>query len=292
MVGGGPAGLSAALVASGNGVRTLLVEAGPRLGGQVRRADAPVADLLGRAFPNGDALADAFGVQARDAGVPVRLGSAVTRIHGEDPLRLALSDGAGIEAGHVLVATGLVPRRLGVPGEALADRQRHARRIASTLRGRSVVVVGGGDEGCDIARCLAEAGARVQLLVRGRVTARHRFASALEGVDGLLVRSNAKVARFEGTGRLEAVVLEDGGRIEATEAFVRIGADPTLPRIDPPVARGADGRVVVDAAGRTSVPRIYAAGDLVRRSWQRYIAVACADGTIVARDVERALRSS
>lgn len=297
VVGAGPAGLSAALVASGNGVSTLVLEASPEVGGQISRADARVGDVLGQPVDDGAALAERLRAHARAAGFPIRTGAAVRGIRNVGGrFELDLVDGEALNARCVLVATGTRPRQLGVPGEARLARDAHARALANGLAGQSAVVVGGGDEAVDTARCLAEAGVRVTLLVRVALRARPRFADPLLARDDVEIRCGARVEAFEWSqgaeplpsDRLEAVRLTGGERLQADAAFVRIGAEPVLPPMDPMPECHFDGRLVVDGSGQTSVPGLYAAGDVVRPGAQRYVVVACADGTLVGRAVETA----
>ena len=298
VVGGGPAGMSAALVASLNGVEVLLLERADDLGGQIRRADAPVPDLLGAGVGSGTELADRFDAHLRGSRAQIRRGAGVRSLGGgsRHP-RLTLDSGEHLAARKVLLATGLAASRLGVPGEELADRERDPRK--SFHRGLKVVVVGGGDEAASLARDLARRGAEVTMLVRGQLSARPAFGDPARDQPGVEIREDSVVRAFEGEEAvatvvrtnvvLTNVVLTSGERIVADRGYVRIGAEPALPDIDPPLERLADGRLKVDEHLRTSQPDIYAAGDLIRPPGERYIAAALGDGAVVARKVEEDL---
>lgn len=287
VVGGGPAGMSAALVASLNLVDTLLLERSLRLGGQVRWADAPVPDLLGGPAEHGDELADRFAAHLLGSGAEVRTDTPVAAIRlVEEGFRLTLAAGEELTARRVLLATGLTHRRLGVPGEALANRLDRPRKALDGFRGQAIAVVGGGDEASSLATDLAVHGARVTLLVRHEMRARPKYGDAVRRQPGVDIRLGAVVAELEEDGARLAVELTSGDRLAADECFVRIGVEPALPVLEPRPEQRADGRVRVDAELRTSCPGLFAAGDLVRPAGEHYIATALADGAVVARRVE------
>lgn len=298
IVGGGPAGMSAALVAGLNRVETLLLERSDRLGGQVRWADAPVPDLLGAASCDGDELADRFAAHVRGTRARIRTGVAVDSVRlCAGSVRLTLRHGEVLDSCRVLLATGLRHRRLVVPGVELVDRIEAPRKTLERFGDQRVVIVGGGDEAASLADDLAVHGAMVTLLVRSRLRARPVYGDPVRRSPRIEIREGAVVAKFESLGArrgnalepVTAVLLTSGERLSADFCFVRIGVETSLPRIEPGLARRSDGRVRVDEQLRTSCDSLFAAGDLVRPPAERYIAAALADGAIVARNVERDL---
>jgi thioredoxin reductase len=291
VVGGGPAGLSAALVAADADLAVVVLEAAPRIGGQLRSADHPIGDLLGLPAPNGESILRAVEAQVRSSRLDVRLGQRVVRVApAAEGLTVELDAAEPLGARRVLLATGLVPRVLGVPGEAELSVPGRVREAAARFAGRRVIVVGGGDEAANTACVLAAAGAKVVLLVRDRLRARRAFRSELWASPRVEVRTGSPIRAFEGSGgRLEAVLLASGERIAADAAVVRIGAEPVLPKVEPLLVAWPDGRVRTDDAGRTSAPRVFAAGDLVVTAERRYVAVAMGLGTIAARAIAEEL---
>ncbi len=310
VVGGGPAGMSAALIASQNHLTTLLLEASERLGGQVRWADAPIPDLLGAEAATGDELADRFETHLGRSRARVQTAASVERIRcQEEILGVTLESGEDVMASRVLLASGLRHRKLGVPGIELADRVGAPRKELDRFRGCRVAIVGGGDEASSLAQDLAENGASVTLLVRSVLRARPRYAEAIRVHDAVEIRQPAVVASLEiegseevdsevvgggvaaggvagSQGRPVLVTLTNGEVIPVDECFVRIGVEPSVPKIDPPLLRLPDGRLQVDEHLRTSNVGLFAAGDLVRPPDERYIATALADGAVVGRRVE------
>ncbi|NUQ40109.1 MAG: NAD(P)/FAD-dependent oxidoreductase [Calditrichaceae bacterium] len=290
IVGGGPAGMSAALVAAGNGVDTLLLEGGEQLGGQVfRQIDDPVPDLLGHFTISGPDLVKKFVAHLQQQQVEYRTGIRVLRVSRQSAhLALKTGEGSEILARRVLLATGAVPRTLKVAGEHLAEAG-SARKEIERFRGNRVVIVGGGDEAAETAVRLAEAGAQVQMLVRAGLRARRRFRSRLLETPGIEILAGEQAAALVGKERLEAVKLISGKLLPAEVCFIRIGVEVQLPDILPPLARHPDGRVAVDEAGRTSVKGIFAAGDITVPPERRYISAAIGQGAAAARMVEAEL---
>lgn len=291
IIGGGPAGLSAALVAASNQLPCLILEQSSALGGQIRLADAPVLDVLGRRAKNGKKLIKRFcrQIHKRDS-IKTRCLSEIVRIRRETAcLRLELADGREYSARAVLLATGTRLRQLNIPGEDNLDTFDSARSAMHEYAGQSVVVVGGGDEAADLARCLAEKGAAVTMVLRAHLRARPRFAEPLRSQTGVKLIENVQLSKIEGQAGQRILTLDNRKIIEATEVFIRIGVEPVIPHIEPAIKQASDGRISVDAHGRTSVAGLYAAGDLCRLPEHRYVSVAIADGVIAARTIESQL---
>jgi alkyl hydroperoxide reductase subunit F len=290
IIGGGPAGMSAALVATGNSVDTLLLEKNKNLGGQVfKYIDDPVGDFLGQTAKDGKILAERFLEHIESQKVEYQTQMFIRRItRQEDHLHIEIENDKFLRARRVLLASGVRPRRLNVPGEfhAVAGS---ARKQIDRFRGTRVVIVGGGDEAAETAVRLASGGAQVFMLVRSQLGARLQFRAPLLATPGVEIMTGEQVAALEGEEQLKAVQLVSGKKIEADACFIRIGAEVQAPETDPPVERHEDGRVKVDRAGRTSIHSIFAAGDLVEPPERRYISVAIARGTIVGRAVEQDL---
>jgi 3-phenylpropionate/trans-cinnamate dioxygenase ferredoxin reductase subunit len=208
-------------------------------------------------------------------GVETRFGVRAVRV---DPAErvVELEGGDRVPYDAVLVATGCRNRRLGVPGAALdgildlrtvadADRIR-----AAVVPGARAVVVGMGFIGCEVAAALVGSGVAVTAIepmptplhgpLGGEVGA---VVEAIHRDRGVSLLLGDGVASFEGDGRVERVVTTQGRRIECDLAIVGVGVEPLTD-----VVRGAgvdvDRGIVVDELCRTTVPGIYAAGDVAR----------------------------
>jgi 3-phenylpropionate/trans-cinnamate dioxygenase ferredoxin reductase subunit len=188
--------------------------------------------------------------------------------------RLSLSDGTSLAYDRLLIATGAPPRRLTCPG---ADLQgvHYLRTIADSdaLRphlscGGRMAIIGGGYIGLEVAAVARKAGVEVTLLeamdrVLARVAGRElsSFYEKAHRDAGVELRLNARVVGFEGRGRIERVLLADGGAIPCSAVLVGIGAIPAT-EIAEAAGLAVENGVVVDDRARTGDPAIFAAGDV------------------------------
>jgi len=309
VVGGGAAGLAAALWCQRLGHPALVVDPGDFLGGQLQMVHGQMVDLPAMEPMNGLELARRLWrqfVEHRGRWLRarlVRIGSSAAPSRSvpegrEDPssgackLVLALEpDGAPRElrAQTVVLATGVRRRRLEVPGE----RELYGRGILATgakgtghLAGQQVVVVGGGDSGCENALLLVRSGARVTLVHRGdELTARQQFHKMVAAEPQINLRLSTEVLRFVGAQQLEGVELEGPkGRetLAAQAALVRVGWVPNSEGLP---ARWLDERgfVRTDDPGQViGEPRVFVAGDLLG-GIAPSVATSFGSGAIAAR---------
>lgn len=207
------------------------------------------------------------------ANVDVQLGRRVICLDVASR-QIQFESGAPLAYDRLLLATGARARRLAIPGCDLAGVHT-LRDFADSLGlrlalhpGQSLVIVGGGLIGCEVATTARKAGVKVTILEAGdelllRVLGHQIGAwcrAELERL-GVQVERNAQASRFEGEGRVHAVVCADGRRVAADAVLVSIGADPAdeLAReAGIACARG----VLVDAEGASSCPEVFAAGDV------------------------------
>jgi thioredoxin reductase (NADPH) len=303
VVGGGPAGLGAAVYGASEGLETLVVES-TALGGQAG-ASRRIENYLG--FPagvsglelTGRAITQARKFNARTA-TPYR---ALALEPGAERHVVRLEDDHEIAARAVVLATGADYRRL--PVADLEDYEGisvfYAAGPPEAQRGGAtrVGVIGGGNSAGQAAVWLTRGGALVTLLHRRadlRETMSDYLVLELERY-GVAVRDRSEVAALHGTdGELEAVTLRDGERLSFSFLFLFLGAVPRTDWLGDVVARDDKGFVLTgaDAGGNglleTSVPGIYAAGD-VRSGSTKRVATAVGEGAMVVRLVHERLSS-
>lgn len=301
IVGGGPAGLGAAVYGASEGLDTLLVD-GTMLGGQAGTSRR-IENYLG--FPAGISGGELTGravTQARKfgarTGTPYR---AEALLPGGERHVVRLEDGIEIAARAVLLATGAEYRRLPVAGldeyEGLSVFYAAGPPEAQLCGAQRVAVVGGGNSAAQAAVWLARGGALVTLLHRRddlAETMSHYLIAELERY-GVAVRDRSEIAELYGSdGRLEAVTLRDGERLAVSFLFLFLGAVPCTEWLGETVARDADGFLLTGpeagAAGllETSVPGVYAAGD-VRSGSTKRCATAVGEGASVVGFVHERL---
>ena len=295
IVGGGPAALGAAVYGASEGLSTLVVESSA-LGGQAG-ASRRIENYLG--FPagiTGTELTSRAISQARKFGARVASPYRAEALEPGDERHLVrLEDGNEIAARAVLLATGAEYRRLPVEGldgyEGISVFYAAGPLEGQLCGGQRAGVVGGGNSAAQAAIWLARGGALVTLLHRRadlRETMSQYLIDDLERY-GVAVRDRSEISGLEGgDGELEAVTLTDGATLPFSFLFLFLGAEPCTDWLGEVVERDADGFVLTGSdagAGsllETSVPRVYAAGDVRAGSIKR-CATAVGEGATVVR---------
>jgi thioredoxin reductase (NADPH) len=301
VIGGGPAGLGAAVYGASEGLDTLVVE-GTVLGGQAG-SSRRIENYLG--FPagiSGTELAGRAITQARKFGArtatPYR---AVSLEPGNGTHRIGLEGDREIVARAVLIATGADYRR--IPCRSLEEYEGLSVFYAAGppeahgCGGSRVGVVGGGNSAGQAAVWLARGGALVTLLHRRadlRETMSDYLIAELERY-GVAVRDRSEVGELHGEdGRLQAVTMKDGAKLPLNYLFFFIGADPCTGWVGDSVARCPNGFILTGGeAGaegllETSVPGIYAAGD-VRAGSTKRCATAVGEGAAAVGHIHQHL---
>ncbi len=301
VIGAGPAGLTAAIYAAREGMDTLVLDKGA-LGGQAGATER-VDNYPG--FPEGiggGELASRYVEHARRYGVEMLSGVAVRGIvrDAEGLLAAETDQGATYRAKAVVVATGSTYRRLDVPGEE--DLIGAGIHFCATCDGpfyrgaKDLVVVGGGNSGLEEGLFLAQFAEKITVLQDlPNLTASSVLQERVLNDPRFEVRTSAKVKQFHAgaDGKLDAVEVEtpDGTeRIEADGAFIFIGLTPNSGFVEGSLDLGKAGFVTTSQALETSLPGVFAAGD-VREGSTKQIASAVGEGAAVALMVRAYLNS-
>ena len=298
VIGGGPAGLTAALYMAREGIDTLGIEKAG-LGGQTG-----ITQTLDN-FPGfdegiaGAEFADRLGKQARRFGVEILQAQAVVDISPDGPyLCITTGDGAQYGTKAALLTTGAHYRRLNVPGEDdLIGINVHfcATCDGAFYKGKKVLVVGGGNSGFDEGLFLTKFAAQVDVVeflpeVKGSQILQQKVAE----MPNMTVTVNHAVKEFKGKNKLTAVVVEDRATGEMKKwqydgVFVFIGLSPNTDVVKDKVEIDRYGFVVTDKTLMTSLPGLFAAGD-VRSGSTKQAASAAGEGTTAALMIREYLK--
>jgi thioredoxin reductase (NADPH) len=319
VIGGGPAGLGAAVYGASEGLRTVLVER-TATGGQAGQSSR-IENYLG--FPDGVSgaqLTDRARRQAAKFGAEVLTTRDVVGLDVNGSARsVRFADGSAIDAHTVILATGVSYRRLAAPGlDEMTGRgvfYGSALTEAAACSGQDVFIVGGANSAGQAAVYLSRAARSVTILVRGPSLQRsmsYYLVQQIESIPKISVRTCTEVIRAEGSDHLEALTLRDTstGATETVSAqwlFLFIGAAPLTDWLDGVVVRDELGFVVsgpdlsvegqkpagwaLDRAPyhlETSVPGIFVAGDARAESAKR-VASAVGEGAMAVMLVHRYL---
>ena len=278
VIGGGPAGASAAVYTARKGVRTALVA--ERLGGQVLDTMA-IENLVSVPHTEGPALARDLERHVREYEVDIVERERVQRLGREDEfLTLDLRSGARLRARSVVVASGARWRTLNVPGETeLLNRGvtfcPHC--DGPLFKGLPVVVVGGGNSGVEAALDLAGLCSSVTLLeFDTQLRADDVLQRALARRDNVTVVTGAETLRITGNERMDGLVYRDRAsgvehRLEASGVFVQIGLVPNTDWLGDSLALSPRGEIIIDERGATSLEGVFAAGDCTTTPYKQIV---------------------
>ncbi|OKI46007.1 FAD-dependent oxidoreductase [Streptomyces sp. MJM1172] len=322
VIGGGPAGLGAAVYGASEGLRTVLIERSAT-GGQAGQSSR-IENYLG--FPDGVSgaqLTDRARRQAGRFGAEILTAREVTGLEVNGAARVvSFSDGSRIAAHSVILATGVSYRQLQAPGcDSLTGCGVYygsSLTEAASCQGQDVYIVGGANSAGQAAMYLARSAKSVTLLVRGEsltASMSYYLIQQIQETPNITVRTRTVVEAAHGEGHLEQLTLRDvdsGGAelVDAQWMFVFIGAAPLTDWLDGTVLR--DGRGFILAGpdltpdGRppagweldrppyhleTNIPGVFVAGDARAESAKR-VASAVGEGAMAVMLVHRYLEQS
>lgn len=289
IIGGGPAGLSAAIYALRASMRTVLIEkASP--GGQVTLSDE-VENYPGFKSINGYDLSEKFLSHAKSYNLEILSQEAAVLEPGLDWHTVQLDGDEKLKSHAIILASGGLPRKLNIPGEdefygkgvsycAVCD--------GFFFRNKTVVVVGGGDTAVEEALYLSKLAQKVYLVHRrDTLRASMILQKRLEADNKIEILWDTIVTAIRSEeGQVSAVDLqgtqtEETRELAADGIFIGIGFDPNNQLVPAGIKVNSDGYVCTDEKCETSIPGLFAIGDL-REKYGRQIVLSAADGCTAA----------
>ncbi len=321
IIGGGPAGLGAAVYGGSEGLKTLMIDKAAT-GGQAGTSSR-IENYLG--FPKGISgadLATRATAQAKRFGVEIVIPQEATGLRVEDPYKfVTLSDGSEVSTKSLVIATGVTVSRLQVPGvenfEGAGVYYGAAMTEAANYRGQHVFVVGGANSAGQGAMFFSRYASQTTMLVRGSSLAMgmsQYLVDQIEGTPNIEVLTRTEVIEVKGDGGLKSLVLfnqdtDKSWEVPAAAVFVFIGATAHTDMLEGIVERNNQGFIITGqdlikdgkiSGGwklkrqpymlETSVPGIFAVGD-VRHGSVKRVASAVGEGAIGVSLVHRYLKT-
>ena len=270
IIGAGPAGLSTAFWCDELGLDALVLEQAEEVGGQLHRVYNPINNYLGLKAHDGEELLVHFTADLDDAEFDLWTQTSISSVDLK-ARRISLASGEELQSIAIVIATGVRPRELGVPGEkefvgkgmiesGARDRDRFA--------GHDVCVVGGGDAAVENALLLAEVCPTVTLVHRGRkLRARREFTEQLQAKHCITVFTESVLTRIIGSDRVEAVEIQRKQGLKPFQlavrgVLIRIGVEPNTELFREQIETDERGYLVVNSQQETNVPMIFAIGDV------------------------------
>ena len=270
IIGAGPAGLSTAFWCDELGLDTLVLEQAEHVGGQLHRVYNPIHNYLGLKAHNGEELLEHFTADLDDAEFDLWTQTSISSVDMKAH-RVSLASGEELQSIAIVIATGVRPRELGVPGEKEFIGKgmiESGTRDRDLFAGHDVCVVGGGDAAVENALLVAHVCPTVTLVHRGKkLRARREFTEQLQSVHCITVFTESVLTRIMGEEHVEAVEIK---RKQALKPFqlavrgvlIRIGVEPNTDLFREQLETDERGYLVVNSQQETNVPMVFAVGDV------------------------------
>lgn len=282
IIGGGPAGLNAALYSKRKGLDVGIISYD--LGGQVMDTSS-VENYLGFPSISGEGLMKKFIDHVNILNVPYLEYVHVKDIKKSDLIEIHLEDGNTFKSKSIIIATGSKPRKIGIPGEleysnkgvcycAICD--------GPLFADEEVVVAGGGNSAVEAAIDLSKIAKKVTLVHRSNFRADKILVDQLLTLDNVQIKLETQILEVIGDKFMKGLIVKDKLRnreytIEAAGLFVEIGYLPNSDPFKNILALNSKGEIIVDKYGRTNIDGIFAAGDVTDTPYKQII-MSAGDG--------------
>lgn len=277
VVGGGPAGASAAIYAARKGIRTGLVA--DRFGGQVLDT-VGIENFISVKYTEGPQLAASLEEHVKEYGIDVMKGHLAKGLEKKELVEVELENGAILKSKTVIISTGARWRNVGVPGEAEFRNKgvTYCPHCDGPLfTGKDVAVIGGGNSGIEAAIDLAGIVRHVTVLeFMPELKADAVLQKRLYSLPNVTVLKNVQTKEITGTDKVDGITYVDRDtgaeeHIELQGVFVQIGLVPNTDWLGDTVERNRMGEIVVNSHGATNVPGVFAAGDCINSPYKQII---------------------
>ncbi|MED4599254.1 alkyl hydroperoxide reductase subunit F [Paenibacillus validus] len=277
VVGGGPAGASAAIYAARKGIRTGIVA--ERFGGQVMDT-VGIENFISVKYTEGPKLAASLEEHVKEYGIDVMKLQRAKRLEKRDFIEVELENGAVLKSKTVILSTGARWRNVGVPGEAEFKNKGVAycpHCDGPLFTGKRVAVIGGGNSGIEAAIDLAGIVGHVTVLeFMPELKADAVLQDRLYSLPNVTVLKNVQTKEITGTDKVNGIsyIERDTGAVQHIElegVFVQIGLVPNTDWLGDTVERNRIGEIVVNSHGATNVPGVFAAGDCTNSPYKQII---------------------
>ncbi|MFC7687772.1 alkyl hydroperoxide reductase subunit F [Ureibacillus sp. GCM10028918] len=277
VVGGGPAGASAAIYAARKGIRTGIVA--ERFGGQIMDT-LGIENFIGTKYTEGPKLAVSLEEHVKEYEIDVMNLQRAKRLEKNDLIEIELENGAVLKSKTVILSTGARWRNVNVPGEAEFKNKGVAycpHCDGPLFAGKRVAVIGGGNSGVEAAIDLAGIVKHVTVLeYSNALKADSVLQDRLNSLPNVTVIKNAQTTEITGTDKVNGISYknletEEIHHIELEGIFVQIGLVPNTDWLGAEVERTRIGEIIVDKHGSTSIPGVFAAGDCTDNPYKQII---------------------
>jgi thioredoxin reductase (NADPH) len=298
VIGGGAAGISAALWCDELGLNTLLLESNSELGGQLLWTYNEIKNHLGIEAKNGREMRDVFIKQIENRNFTIRFNTKVTAIDWGKK-SISIETGETLFTKAIIIATGISRRKLNVEGEEKFRNKgiiRSGKQDQALVKGKIATIVGGGDAAFENSLILAETAAKVFLVHRGKdFRARPKFTDKVLENLKIQVLNETVVTKFIGDEQLKAVELKNLSTnktsvLQTDAVLIRIGVAPETEIFRREIESDEQGYIKIDSRCETSIKGVFAVGDAANPAAPT-ISSAVGMGATAAKAIFAALNS-
>ena len=283
VIGAGPGGMSAAIYLKRAGIDVILIEKMVP-GGEMLKTNK-IENYLGFDSIDGGELALRMSSQVKDLGVEI-IRDDITDISYDNTF-IVTGLKNKYQADYVIIATGRVPRKLGLDmEEALLNRgiSYCATCDGAFYKGKVVAIVGGGDSALTEALYLSDICLKVYVLVRKDLKASDILQNRVKNKDNIVILKNVSVSQFISSDSLTGVLLNDGRKLDVNGLFIAIGGTPDISFLKNLNVDTINGYIKTDDKMRTNIKGLYAVGDVRYKDFYQII-TAASDGAIAALSI-------
>ena len=283
VIGAGPGGMSAAIYLKRAGIDVILIEKMVP-GGEMLKTNK-IENYLGFDSIDGGELALRMSSQVKDLGVEIIRDDITDISYDNGFIVTGLKN--KYQADYVIIATGRVPRKLGLDmEEELLNRgiSYCATCDGAFYKGKEVAIVGGGDSALTEALYLSDICLKVYVLVRKDLKASDILQNRVKNKDNIVILKNVSVSQFIFSDSLTGVLLNDGRKLDVNGLFVAIGGTPDISFLKKLNVDTINGYIKTDDKMRTNIKGLYAVGDVRYKDFYQII-TAASDGAIAALSI-------
>ncbi|NSL51402.1 alkyl hydroperoxide reductase subunit F [Calidifontibacillus erzurumensis] len=287
IIGGGPAGASAAIYSARKGIRTGIVA--DRFGGQILDT-LGIENFISVNYTEGPKLAASLEEHVKQYDVDIMNLQRATHLEKKDDfIEITLENGAVLKSKTVILSTGARWRNLGVPGEA-EFRNKGVAYCAHCdgplFEGKHVAVIGGGNSGVEAAIDLAGIVKHVTLFARSGLKADPVLKERIRSLPNVTIIENTKIKEITGTNKVNGIDYIDCDtnetrHLDVEGVFVQIGHVPNTEWLQNIVELNEHGEIKIGKNGATNIPGVFAAGDCTDTPYKQII-ISMGSGAIAA----------
>lgn len=277
VIGGGPAGASAAIYTARKGVRTgLVVE---QFGGQVRET-LGIENVIGTKYIEGPKLSDNLEAHIKEYDIDIMTLQRAKSLYRKEFVEVELENGAILKSKSVIIATGARWKNINVPGELEYKNKGVAycpHCDGPLFKGKQVAVIGGGNSGVEAAIDLAGIVKHVILLeFLSELKADTVLQKRLHSLPNVTVITNAQTKEITGDEKVRGITFinretDEERHIDIAGVFIQIGLVPNTDWLKDSVERNKYGEIVVDNHNATNIEGVYAAGDCTTSPYKQIV---------------------